>query len=481
MTGHAEGAELIAIFTVLGLGLFGGGLFAIYEGWPYLVLERGFTQVIIGAVAASAGLIMLSLAWVLRELKVMRREFAQAAEYGRPDGAIPLAEPVAVIPPPVAAVGHPSLGLGLGAGAAALGAGAVTMAASRSDDPEKTPETAERDLFGSLVAERLSAEPSSEDEPPAQHEPGVEKPVADLFESGTEAQDPTENADATESAEPVEIVAAMVQPLSQDEALAKSDFAEEKPVATGFSYDDVRVADESARGYVLDVEPTSVPSWPADDDTIADEWDAAVALSPEPEPELETLLGTERRQPQPEAEVDEFSALRDSLTSQLGGVSHAGEPAEDSASEPFAIREDWLSPISGRREPSFGPEEPVIEPVPTETQPSWPPRAATPTFYEQHIDQGAREAIPQQPEHAAVFEEPEQEPAEVQQEPVADAPEEPASSNEGIVGAYQVGDAHFTIFADGSIRARTPDGEYSFASMDELKVYLVSEKSRLGV
>ena len=58
---------------------------------------------------------------------------------------------------------------------------------------------------------------------------------------------------------------------------------------------------------------------------------------------------------------------------------------------------------------------------------------------------------------------------------------EPAASEEGIVGAYQVGETHFTIYADGSIRARTPDGEYSFASMDELKVYLASEKSRLGV
>ncbi|MFJ5370518.1 hypothetical protein ACIPIA_14965, partial [Bosea sp. CER48] len=65
-----------------------------------------------------------------------------------------------------------------------------------------------------------------------------------------------------------------------------------------------------------------------------------------------------------------------------------------------------------------------------------------------------------------------------EEEPAASA-ERPAS-DEGIVGAYQVGDAHFTIYADGSIRARTPDGEFSFASMDELKAYLASEKNRLG-
>ena len=72
-------------------------------------------------------------------------------------------------------------------------------------------------------------------------------------------------------------------------------------------------------------------------------------------------------------------------------------------------------------------------------------------------------------------------PVELGAEPAASPAEEaPAASDEGIVGAYQVGEAHFTIYADGSIKARTPEGDYSFASMDELKVYLASEKSRLG-
>ena len=72
-------------------------------------------------------------------------------------------------------------------------------------------------------------------------------------------------------------------------------------------------------------------------------------------------------------------------------------------------------------------------------------------------------------------------------EPAATADEQPgrddapASSDEGVIGAYQVGDAHFTIYSDGSIRTRTPDGDYDFASMDELKAYLASEKSRLGL
>ena len=58
--------------------------------------------------------------------------------------------------------------------------------------------------------------------------------------------------------------------------------------------------------------------------------------------------------------------------------------------------------------------------------------------------------------------------------------EEPAASEEGVIGAYQVGETQFTMFADGSIHARTPDGDYVFASMDELKAYLASEKDKLG-
>jgi hypothetical protein len=45
---------LIIFFILLGLGFVGGGAVAIVDGLPYMVLERGFTQVIIGTVVAVA-------------------------------------------------------------------------------------------------------------------------------------------------------------------------------------------------------------------------------------------------------------------------------------------------------------------------------------------------------------------------------------------------------------------------------------------
>lgn len=64
----------------------------------------------------------------------------------------------------------------------------------------------------------------------------------------------------------------------------------------------------------------------------------------------------------------------------------------------------------------------------------------------------------------------------------AAAAEAPASappvSEEGVVAAYTVGDTSYTMFANGRIRADTPDGELNFDSMDELKEHMA--RRRLG-
>ena len=151
---------------------------------------------------------------------------------------------------------------------------------------------------------------------------------------------------------------------------------------------------------------------------------------------------------------------------------------------------------SPRREPWLD-ARPAEEQAPAETEPPlWPPRTephafdapAGPASDDAAADAMAHAAGPQRQDEPLDIASKEPEPAAAPAGPGEPQPEEaPAAaearpaSDEGIVGAYQVGDAHFTIYADGSIRARTPDGEYSFASMDELKVYLASEKSRLGV
>ncbi|MBX9874715.1 MAG: hypothetical protein K2X84_07645, partial [Beijerinckiaceae bacterium] len=70
---------MIIFFILLGLGFVGGGAVAIVDGLPYMVLERGFTQVIIGTVVAVAGVILLALAWVLVEMRRLKGSLSNAA------------------------------------------------------------------------------------------------------------------------------------------------------------------------------------------------------------------------------------------------------------------------------------------------------------------------------------------------------------------------------------------------------------------
>ncbi|QEL23189.1 hypothetical protein FQV39_11845 [Bosea sp. F3-2] len=452
---------MIAIFTVLGLVLFGGGAYAIYDGWPYLVLERGFTQVIIGSIASSAGLILLSLAWVLREIVALKRSLAEGVQM-RAESQAPPAAAEAVRAPWEAAPEERfakqsaivPAAVGAAAGAVAVGAVADALVAPAREAASSAPESAptpDRDLFGALVAKRLEeTEPQQDEQRDATSREPAE-PLPDMFEEMPFGK-PEEPKDApiaieTESHEPAEIVAAKIQSVGEDEALAHA------------------------------VEPAAAASQPSQEHA-----DRLPAEQDESKP-------VER-----DVDLDEFSALRESLAGHLNEPLRTGarvEPRLASEADPFAEAEAWMDKASPRKEPWFESPAPAVETATEAVSPPWPPRTEAPEFAapaepaaeEPHAEPEAEaapdDAMPEEDEQKALAT-----PVEAVEDKVEDdqAPSpERAASDEGVVGAYQVGDAHFTIYADGSIRARTPDGEYSFASMDELKVYLASEKSRLGM
>lgn len=493
---------MIAIFSVLGLVLFGGGAYAIIDGWPYLVLERGFTQVIIGSIASTAGLILLSLAWVLKEVRGLREAFYDAIEARaetRSAAPAPVAADVRVapevrMPPTSMPASMPGL-VPAAVSAAAAGAVANALSAPTAEESQAAPKpaaAADIDLFGDLVARRLrDSAPESDEEAVAETPAAETPPLPDMFESmladqlaaPQEANEPPV-AVATESHEPAEIVSAKVQPISEDEALAHSD--------------------ELAHDYVLHGDRPAAAPEPVD----VNEEVPAEDEDPAPEPEdhrsdaveaaLDAPADEEPAKAAPSSSLDEFSALRESLTGHLRQSSREDEriePALEPEADPFAVAESWMDRASPRREPWFDAPPPVNESEPPPAEPAaslWPPRTETPDFEETpqvHEPEAAAslEGAPAfdaeepaaEPDKSEPDVEPTEDQAEAETEETAAAPE-PAASEEGVVGAYQVGDAHFTIYADGSIRARTPDGEYSFASMDELKVYLASEKSRLG-
>ncbi|MGX5732661.1 hypothetical protein [Bosea thiooxidans] len=470
---------MIAIFTVLGLILFSGGAYAIFDGWPYLVLERGFTQVIIGSIASTAGLILLSLAWVLREIRAVRHALQEDAEaraaLAPTEAAFESARPGPFSPALVPTA----------AGAAAAGAVADALFAPPHEEAPAASQpaaAADRDLFGDLVRRLREPEP---EEKPAETPAPEAQPLPDMFKDAlAEPHEPHEEppiAVATESHEPAEIVTAKVQPVGEDEALAHAD--------------DLAHAED--RTHVDDRHE------PGDADHAEEEQTEEAVSEPEEHREYEehrevaaeaaAASQEERAPPAVTDDLDEFSALRASLTGHLRQTAPEGkrvEPSLEPEADPFAAAEAWMDRAAPRKEPWFEPLPAANEPEAAEpASPPWPPRTGTSPFAEPPASAAS------EPQQAPAPEEPEQPQAEEAAPPVpgedeakpegalqeSPAAPEPAASEEGVVGAYQVGDAHFTIYADGSIRARTPDGEYSFSSMDELKVYLASEKSRLGV
>lgn len=186
---------VVALFVVA-LAMIGTGLAAVVQGYPIIVVERGWTLVLSGTILASAGALLFGLGLVLRALG--RLETALA----RPERARP---PVAFPPAPPHVLGEPAAGskpspvpgaTDAFATAAALG-GATALGAttSASTPPEE------------FAGEPEGAPPADAPSPPIKDleitpDPIIEGPVIasslrpSLTESGEEPSDETALSDA---------------------------------------------------------------------------------------------------------------------------------------------------------------------------------------------------------------------------------------------------------------------------------------------
>lgn len=474
---------MITLFIIIGLALLGGGLATIVDGLPYLVLERGFTQVLGGVTAATGGLVILGLAWVLIEIRRLRTALRTGAPVPA-EATRPLPDPVLTDVAPEAAplgeraepdFGRPGTGaaglfplgpLGAGAGAA-LGAGVVAMAGTASPAPDATKpegEPARPEPEVSLPPEPESLASAPMEPLPLQHDENRDAP--DLTPEPEPSPQPEPSLDEPEPSPEPEPEMYREPKIEREPEMDQDRFAP----ADGWAPASWPEAAAPSRASDPFAEAIAAAMRPHEDEL--------------PQPAEETVdraEGSEDRRPDPQ-DFDGLDLLRKSFADPMPAAAREGhdagpepEPREEAEPEPepadawmLAVRRDesWLTSLPSVRE----------EPAP-------------PASEQVTIAPSRDHAPPVAPEPAP---EPEPEPvAEEAPEPVAEpaatADEQPgrddapASSDEGVIGAYQVGDAHFTIYSDGSIRARTPDGDYDFASMDELKAYLASEKSRLGL
>ena len=478
---------MIILFILLGLGFLGGGAAAIIDGLPYMVLERGFTQVIIGTVVAVAGVIMLALSQVLAKLRTLENKLAgttMALSLASAAGVAAREPTISLTPaePEFDRTSGPSAAAAVAgalAGAGLVGAGAVAASAPEPA-PEPDPKAEEPDLFGAHLAAVLDPDTKAQPQSPTEEGPETQpasdsepEPEPDREEEPAPAAIDIEALPVFDPFRPVdpEPSTTAVEPWSPPNELALLPEPSDEPVP------------------VAAAEPENMPEpEPAPEPAIEDApGDPAPALSDIDDPLTPSM-------PAPLMEGDEFGRLRESLAGLgLGPVGGRVEPRFEEPAPTDEVREEdlaaaasWMDSALGRRTPGLDlpdssesalpPQrmEPTFAPVPSwptldeedRTAPSWPPQTREALSEESATDPADLPGEAEEPEPADA--------------PPAPADEAPAASEEGIVGAYQVGEAHFTIYADGSIQARTPDGDYSFASMDELKTYLASEKSRLG-
>lgn len=80
---------IVALFVVA-FAMVIAGLAAIYDGYAIIVMEKGWTKVIAGAVAASAGFVLFGIVAALAQLKRIGADLARLREQtGRLDAAPP--------------------------------------------------------------------------------------------------------------------------------------------------------------------------------------------------------------------------------------------------------------------------------------------------------------------------------------------------------------------------------------------------------
>lgn len=500
---------MVRLFVVLGFALLAGGAYAIFDGWPYRVLERGFTEVILGGLSAVAGLILIALAAVLAEVRRLKGLVSGAM------AAVALSEPRVVEPPvskeaparpgsvlekasePEAKPVGIATTLAVGAGAAAV-AGALTSLAKGEEKPEEkanadTDQAEKAEQGDSVHAERAEA-------------------VAEPVQAPSTAASDIDDWLLPPLSPVLDVAPVDVRPDEQEgngEANEKAEDTQDKP-----EHPAAADIDEASHPIDQEADAAAEPGVAADEpeaERDEDERDDASMPETVPAASSEDRLWWPRidrptREETSSSVDDEFNALRD----QLVGVVNAPEvepPRRDRGIPDVA--ESWMAPrpwppVTQPRDPGAlseveteaadkaATEEEKVERTPeedklsvseqetaSEAEPA-PQQVVAPVSVEADASPvekaepsvtDAKAADDAQPDEAKIAE---AKTAETKPD------EEPAASDEGVIGAYQVGEAQFTMFADGSIHARTPDGDYVFASMDELKAYLASEKDKLG-
>lgn len=469
--------------------VIGAGLLA--WGSPYYMLDWGGTLVIAGSVLASAGLICLLLGVALQRLSALRSDImmlraadaVDAAPSGRAvDGLEPepvlseaAREPLAEAQPAdqrsvqVPASGLPTgavLAGGLAAGGLAVAAKSILSAVA----PDPAAGASEADSAMMAIPKTVV---------PADRECAL---------SGTREI-------AADPALPPRAAPTFDEPSWDEPALAESGPANELTASDRHALDDLLarlagpVADQTAADQpAADRGVSNAPD--------SEPWDEEPAFSPAADRLADSDQGIV------DDEVACHLVRRDDLFARLDQavrsiIQDAGEGAAKVQGEPAKTPEPQLELASESAEPAAAGDAPwqgaspdaqsvillsVDEGMPTNTgarpdedeAPVAADRASRqPKVRADDVDDDFADlrADLNAPGHGPFVAHPGQHSA------AAAMPEAPTASDEGVVAAYNIGDSAYAMLANGRIRVTTPEGQYLFQSMEELKAFMAARRS----
>ena len=448
---------IIALYCVAAAMVL-GGTYSAMSGWDIVIIERGWTQVLSGVIVATGGVLLAGIAFLAGEVRQMTARLARQPATEAPPA--PISRPSAVTDEPAETARRPGprdpdpQATDTRApdtrlpdpGAIPLAAGAITGAGALAAQTQRAQDEADADRSGKDAgpgddSERIAMAGDTIEE--AQTEEISEDAARDeTEESRAPMRDPAEDGPAPDT--PFLESDAGISPVAgapEEATLSDADiFADLLAGQTAG-------AEESAPRDVAehdDPEPEELePEDPEPEDQASEDVQpesSIHALPQEPTPQAETL----REEPAREEPMHEDPVREEPVREDL--------PPDDAADSDSSVTTPPAPPADEARE-APGPSHPGFAPDPSEpeAEPAPSPEAATGPDAGISAEEEAPEAAPEEP---------------------AVAPDDLAIPPPSVIGTYESGGNTYTMYADGSIDAHTPDGDYHFASLDDLKRFI---------
>lgn len=420
---------IIALYCVAAAMIL-GGTYSAMSGWEIVIIERGWTQVLAGVIVATGGVLLAGIGFLTGEIRQMAASLAR--------------QPAPEMAP--AAIARPSADTGAPDDTARRAE--AQSADARMPDPGALP----------LAAGAITAA-------------GAVAAHTQLAQDEADSTQDDEGATRTEDIEKAERADDAVDAALSAEEPSNREEAEVSRATAGDATDDAPgLASDAGITPELDAPEDATPS---DAEIFADLLAGQIAGAEEDaprdisEPEALQRDETEATEAQPEApqlEKPEGEIPAEELVQQQPQQEELAEDADAPAgiaNEEFP-EGDVVERDSGAIAPDAEPADEASKAPPT-------PNHAEATESEADAAPGLSLEAAKGPDAGISADE--EAPEATPEEPVV-APEDLAVPPPSVIGTYESGGNTYTMYSDGSIDAQTPDGDYHFASLDELKRFI---------